>query len=262
MQDEQPEMEIEEEITAGFFTHLDKEIDTTIYGSNKTNLVFETDGGVNQLLLVVDCSDLDGTLKLFSNLNCTEQNWLYLSEEIDGVKTFNVPVSYITDEEVDSIKIDVFACRFNGCHLEDDISLRYKNEKTFADDVKIYDRYEWQYEWDDRIHHVQEVLLNFPYQEVQYIKLRVRCDSTGLYINTNEDERITCNSKRRYSQPDYRDFITDEQGNVFNLRIESVTEDIQEDEVGKVELEFIFLGKNNSVIYTAYHRPVQLDVEL
>ncbi len=260
--DEQPEMEVEEEILADFFARLDEENDTTIYNKNKTNLLIETDGGVSQLLLVVDCSDYDGSLRLFSNSECSELNWLSSYEEINGVKTFKLPVSYISDEEKETLELDIFACRFNGCHFEKDISFKYKDEKTFADDVKIYDRYEWIYEWNDRIHHVQEVLLDFPYRDVKSIKLRVRCSETGLYITTNEDNRTTCNSRRRYSQPDYRDYETDEQGNTFNLRVESVTNNIQDDKVGSVELEFVFYGYNNRVLYTAYHTPLQRDVEL
>jgi hypothetical protein len=158
--------------------------------------------------------------------------------------------------------VSVYACRFNGCVKTSPLVLSYKSSRSFVDDLVIKDRYEWVYEWDGRRHHVQEVALAFPAEMVRSVRVRVRCDVPGLYIDTVEDTRVTCNSKRKISPPLFRTPVTDKEGNTYNLVLETVTDDITKEEVGELELELTFIGPQGQILHKAFHRPVQLDTLL
>lgn len=243
-----------------FFLRVGEDSPVAVYGSKPVSLIVETDGGVRQIVVTSSCDKSDSTVLMFSNVNCVEQTWINEFEMESGVKTFTIPVSFTTKNTEDAINLSVYACRFDGCVYETNLAVPYKEQIAFADQVEIYDRYEWEYEWKDNIYHVQEVLLSFPYKDIKKVKLRVRCDINGLYIRTTEDDRATCNNRREYTNPDYRDPETDELGNAYNLLIESVTKDSIIENSGAVEMEFVFIDKRNRVAATLYHRPVQEEV--
>jgi len=211
---------------------------------------------VRQIVVTNTCND-DSQVLLSSNSNCVEETWIMKSELHDGVKTFTVPVSLVTKQAEDKIKLSVFACRFDGCVYEKELTIPYRTKITYADKVKVYDRYEWTYEWNDEIYHVQEVLLVLPAKETSKVKLKVRCDKRELHIPTTEDNRASCRESREFTNADYQYVETDELGNVYNMRIESVTNNISIEDSGSVELEFIFFDKQNNVAHTVLHRPVQ-----
>lgn len=227
-----------------------------VFGPETELVEINTDGSVSQLLLTSTCNQFDGTLKIMTR-DCQDKVWVSEFEEENGIRTFSVPVRFDTSEQTALFEIDVFACRYNGCQHEKTIELKYKNKVTFADQLRIYDRYEWEYEWNDNVYHVQEVLLNFPFENIRKVKLRVTCEGKGLYIRTDEEERATCYSRRDYSQVDFGEIQTDEQGNVYNLRVESVTDNITQEESGFVKMEFTFFNWQNRLVHTAYHTPVQ-----
>jgi hypothetical protein len=85
----------------------------------------------------------------------------------------------------------------------------------------------------------------------------VTCDESGLYIKTTEEDRATCYSRRDYSPVDFGDENTDDEGNVYDLRIESVTDNIQPDQAGAVIMHFSFMDWQNRVIYETTYRPEQ-----
>ncbi len=233
----------------------------TIAGDNVANISINTDGGVSQIMILSKCSEVIGVLTLGQSNTCVEKTWVSKYTEANGVRNFSIPVGYTSEELEASLNFSAYACRYNGCMFEKNFSIQYKDKLSLADTLRIYDRYEWTYEWDNKIYHVQEVLLSFPYKDVRRVKLIVRCDVAGLYISTEDDNRATCNNRRSYGQPDFRDYTTDDQGNAFNLKIESLTKNIQEENVGAVTMEFTFIGKQNQVIYKTTHKPIQLDVE-
>jgi hypothetical protein len=239
-----------------FFFRIGKNSPSTVYGTKPVTLIAETDAGVRQIVVTTSCEASDSEVLLFSNTTCEEETWIIQSETNSGIKTFKIPLAINTQNEEDVIGLSFFACRHDGCVFEDTVSISYKDKITFADQLEVYDRYEWEYEWNDRIHHVQEVLLYFPYKDIRKIKLRAYCDTSGLNITTTEDNRVTCNERREYSVVNFRDYETDEEGNVYNLRIESVTTDKIVENSGAVELEFMFFNKKNRA-HTVYYRPVQ-----
>lgn len=243
-----------------FFLRLAKDSAAAVYGSDSASILIETDGGVRQIVVTSACADDNFETLLMGNSSCSEEVWLTQSTMNNGVQTFVVPVAVDTKQEEGDVKLSVFACRYDGCVFETDLSIPYKEKITFADQVHIYDRYEWTYEWDGDIYHVQEVLVDFPYYDVRIVKLRVRCDVPGLYISTDEDNRLSCNERGRFSNVDFRNPKTDEQGNTYNLVIESVTRNISKDDAGSVELEFAFVDKHNGITFM-YHRPMQKEVE-
>lgn len=243
-----------------FFLRIGEDSASVLYGSEPTPIILETDGGVRQIVVTNSCSESGSKVLLFSNSDCVEETWVIESEMESGIKTFTVPVSLITKEAEDSVDLSVYACRFDGCVFESNLVLPYKEQISFADQVEIYDRYEWIYEWNNNIYHVQEVLLDFPYKDIKKVKLRVRCDVSGLYIATDDDYRATCHNRREYSNFDYRNVTVDDNGNTYNLLIESVTRDSVVENSGAVELEFVFVNKRNGVAATLYHRPVQEEV--
>lgn len=247
----------DEERTEDFFLRLAEDSATKVYGNTESNIKLETDGGVRQILITNSCAD--SAVILLDNTKCATNTWVVDANLNSGIKTFTVPAKLVTNKDEDIMQLSVIACRFDGCVMETEIELPYKSEIDFSDQVSIYDRYEWTYEWNDRKYHVQEVLLNFPYKDIKEVELRVRCEEGQLYIATNEDDRATCNNRRRYSNIDYRDFETDDQGNEYNLRIESVTEYLPDYPVGLVDMEFKFIHKRNHVVALINHYPVQLD---
>lgn len=244
-----------------YFTFQITNEQMALYGKQATVLNIQTDGSVNQILISTDCTDIDGLLFL-NERECSNAYWLSSFKEKDGLRTFSLPLRLATDMERTKIPVSFHACRFNGCQFEDKLNIPYKNKITFADQVKVYDRYEWTYEWNNNTYHVQEVLLSFPAKEIRKVKLNVKCDARGLYIRTDEELRATCNSKRDYSQVDFGDEEIDEQGNIFNLRIESVTDNISEEQVGAVKMMFSFVNWQNRVIHELVHVPLQLEEPL
>lgn len=232
--------------------------DLAVYGRKTTVLTLQTDGSVAQILVSIDCSDVDGTL-FVRERECSDEYWLSEYDEKDGIRTFKLPLRLSTPLDNTKFRVSFHACRYNGCQFEDKITVSYKDKITFADQVKIFDRYEWQYEWNDNTYHVQEVLLNFPFKDIRKVKLRVTCDVSGLYIRTDEELRATCNSKRDYSPVEFGAVETDEMGNVYNLRIESVTDNITKDQVGSVKMLFTFINWQNRVVHELTHIPIQLE---
>lgn len=241
-----------------FFLKVSKDSSITIYGSEKTPIIFETDGGVRQIVITSSCENLTSKILTFSNSECKPETWIVDSKLSNGVKSFTLPLSYISKKDEDIVKLSVYACRFNGCVFEDDFEILYKKESVFSEVVDVYNRYEWEYEWKNQVYYVQEVLLNFPYKDVKWVYLDVDCDNNKLYIETTEDDRATCNQRRKFTKSDFRSYTKDDQGNVYNLRIESVSNKmIVEETTDAVELEFSFIGYNNQIIDKLYHRPLK-----
>lgn len=248
---------VDEETSKWFFVRQSADNDSRIFGDFDASLVIEADGGTLQLLIETDCSE--GGLLLGDTSTCLDHQWYTASELHNGVRTYTIPMKVLTDSEVEQFSVSVRACRFNGCDEGIVVPINYKQAQTFGDTVEIYDRYEWEYEWDGDQYHVQEVLLSFPHHEVKKIKTRVRCDVTGLFTDPQEEHRLGCSTREQFTAPDYQDTRVDEEGNIYNLLLESVSRNFSADDVGKIEMEFVFFGKTNSVIHTAYHRPVQLE---
>lgn len=229
-----------------------------VYGNEPGVIEYRTDGSVLQLLLQHSCREAADAPRLAKQSECMDSLWVLAPEVVSGVVTFTIPVEFANHGyETLSTEIDVYACRYNGCQFEKTTTVTHKKTKIFADDLVIFDRYEWEYEWEGKTYHVQEVLLHFPDNEIRRVKLHVTCDAKGLYIKTTEDDRATCYSKRQFSPFDFGDEQIDEEGNVFNLRIETVTDNIQAKDAGKLLMEFTFINKQNSVIYETAYRPLQ-----
>lgn len=246
-----------EDRSSDFFLRVAGDSAPTLYAEKSVNLILETDSGVRQILIMTDCRDNELSPIFNNNTTCESQTWVYGADLQDGIKTFTLPVQVSATENSGEVGFRIFACRFDGCVLETELDLPFKTDVEFTDLVKIYDRYEWTYEWDDKIYHVQEVLLSFPHKDIQKVNLVVRCDGGGLSIATTEKNRVTCGGKRRYSNLYYRNEETDEVGNTYNLKIESVTKNISVEQSGSVEMEFTFTDKRNQVVSTIYYRPVQ-----
>jgi len=237
-------------------------VPVTVYGASATTLQYQTDGSVMQLLLRAPCPESMNLHRLYRAASCQNDTWVFSAEELNGIKTFTVPISFVASNyEKVTVEVDVFACRYNGCRHEQTTMVVYKNNQSFADKITVYDRYEWEYEWNEKIHHVQEVLLAFPHKDVRKIKLRVLCDVRHLWIQTTENDRATCSSRRTFTPPDFKRVQTDENGNVYNLRIEAVTNNIQVEDTGAMEMIFTFIGWQNQILHEVAHRPTQRDQE-
>lgn len=254
----QPPMVVDKETSQYFSLKIDETSSTTVYAKKPGVLVIKTDGGVGQLMLETKCSD-KGALLLNGAKKCLTQTWLTDYVEESGMRTFTIPVNYADLKATSTRKVSIYPCRFNGCHKEDTVTINYKEKREFADDLVIKDRYEWVYDWDDKTYHVQEVILGFSTKEVKKIYLDVKCETKGLYIETTEDHRVTCNQNRRFSDNFFREVKTDDEGNKYNMVIETVTNDIEPEEVGKVLLTFRFYAINNRLLKIVEYRPIQLD---
>jgi len=228
------------------------------FGSESYDLVIETDLDVTQLVLVTDCAE--GNMYTFDSDVCATETWTMNSvQEGDWTAIFTVPVSVDSDAETE-VSFEVYACRFNGCMYEGDVTIANKPSREYVDDVSIIDRYEWQYEQGDNMIHEQEVLVSVPLDGLHRITLEVECEDTSLYLPTYSDERVGCGQDYRYSQPDFRDEETDELGNVYNMLIYSVSKNIQEEDAGSVTLNFEFFDLKNKSLGTLVHIPEQLEV--
>ncbi len=256
--DTQPEMEVASDTLQYFSVKVSEISELNIHDNKPGNLVVVADGGVSQLVLETVC-EKDNSLLFGKAKKCLTYTFVSEYVEEGGIRTFTVPVSYLGTKNGAELDVILYPCRFNGCFAEEAATFKYKSFREFADDLKIYDRYEWVYDWDGDTYHVQEVLLNFSSKEIKKIYVSVRCEAKGLYISTDQDHRYTCNQKRRIAEHNFRKEEIDEQGNKYRVLLESVTRNIQKENVGKVVMEFRFMGANNKILHIAEHRPVQLD---
>jgi|GEM_PF-6974973 len=240
---------------AEYFNFVTGNTPEVLFEGERQSVSFTTDLDVQQVLLVTDCATESYTK---GSSVCSEESWLIsTTPATEWSHTFDVDIAFPTNS-TDTTTYDVYACRWNGCMLEDTLTFTHKPVQTFADQVHIFDRGEWEYPIGNELIHEQEVLLRFPAEEVKYLYLETFCEDRRNFTPTYDaSKRISCDEERRYAQPEFRDVLTDEAGNEYNLLLISATDNMTQELSGSVELQFRFVSSQNATIATVSHWPEQ-----
>lgn len=222
-----------------------------------TLLVIATDGSVDQIALTRTCSVLNRQLTLLNNSGCATTTWILPTSEKDGVRQFAVPVGFVAGTRADTEQsLEIVACRFDGCRQESKATVVYRPERTYADEVVIKERYNWVYDWNNKTHAVQELLIGFPIKDIRAVRLQLLCEKRSAYIATTERDRLTCGSKRLLTRGDFSKPKTDKEGNVYNLRIEIVTNATVDASTTGINLRVDFLDMRNRYFSELQHKPI------
>lgn len=231
---------VEEEVSQYFFLRESAESEPQVYGSEASNIILETDGGVTQLFIQQNCSN---TVFLVyeeqDNSICRSGIWLMAPSDDDGVVTFTIPVSY-SQPSINDVELSVSVCRFNGCEEVKQVVVTYKDVKEFIDSVSVTNRYAYEYEYDDEVFLIQEFLIDLGGQSVRRIKAVIRCEDSSVRNRASEKQRVGCSENKKISRSliDYDQ--TDDQGNVYDLLLEFTAEvtDVEFEQQITVELDF------------------------
>lgn len=226
----------------------------TLYGDEDFVLSLETDGSVESLVFKTDCSNVDSQLSIDASY-CRSTVEVTNFIENDGVRTFEVPLVVRTNDKKTDVEMTVSACRFNGCVIEEKFNFSYKITKEFTDKVDVKDRWEFEYEYEDELFHVQEVLVAFPAEDIRRVKARLLCSENALYRDTDDAERIACQGRRTFTRGYFDDVVTDDYGNEFNLMIQLMMSEVRPEGGAYVELELTFTTFANKT-YEVAHSPV------
>ncbi len=239
-----------------FYLKTEAESPVKLYGNEQTDVVFTADLDVLQLFLVTDCNEADS--RLFGWDSCSEKTWITGTEKSEWTHTFTIPFSVVSGDDETSATYEVYACRFNGCMLETELDIVHKPALVFTDEVKISDRYDWEYnnEKDDLIYE-QEVLIRFPHSDIRKVIIDVRCENEDLYLYTTTRERISCSDDQTYDSVNYNKVKSDEAGNEYNMLVYTVFENFTKESIGSVELEVSFYSKTNKFLGSIKHTPQQ-----
>lgn len=237
-----------------YYFALAAEPELTLFGRSTKEVEVKTDLDALQLLVVTDC---ESDFVLFAGETCKRETWITTAEIEEWTRTYAIPVRFVGEETEADTTFEIYACRYNGCMLEGEVAVTYKATKTFADEVTIKDRYEWEYESDNTRLHTQEVLVSFPQKQVQKVTLDVSCNDHGLSVKTYNDQTVSCYESVTYTRPEFRDILTDELGNSYNLELYTMTKGLEAGQSGTMLLEFTFYGQNNRLLAEVSHRPVQ-----
>lgn len=224
----------------------------TAFGDEEALLIFETDGGTEELVLTLTCDE--DTVLLGSNHICVEEFRTDDFTESGGVRTFAIPV-YASTTKLSKARLEVSACRFNGCVKEEKITLELIPEKRLIDGVRITDRWEYDYEWDDELFHVQEVMVSVPADDLSYMKVGLDCDDIALFKDTDDIKRVSCNVERKLRRIHFGTEESDDYGNTYNVILQVFVAGgvyPQGSTDGQVTLEFRFVKRDNSVELLEY----------